>query len=429
MQLIKFNTNLNLYYLTNLVNIFFSFATIALLSNFLTPKDFGFFSFVQNIFFILYSISFSNYYYELINQLSKKQKNKFELISIFFYTYLSVAIFIFILLIIFLVIIDFDKKVPIIALNLQLILLPFTILYYDLFVEKKFRQLFFIAIIGNIINLLIKFFLIKNNFEIYWICLSFSLDVIINSILINFSYKIFNNKKFNINFNLKKIKNLFQKLLFFPLLGILTIASYRIDIIMVNYLTNYENTAIYSIASRITLAISSFYFILIRFLYPLMSKNIADTNYIEKILKKVVGITIIFTTIIFIFFSIFGDYLLLIFGIFYLKSKSILLTLIINLMLLIILELSINYKYIKNNYFEIFKISMFYVFLNLILNYFFIKNYGFHSAAIATVISGLVTIIFFHMKEINYKNISFYFLLSNWDDIRKTVIKNVLKKK
>ena len=62
MQLIKFKTNLNLYYFTNLINIFFSFVVTALLSNSLTPKDFGFFSFAQNIFFVLYAISFSNYY-------------------------------------------------------------------------------------------------------------------------------------------------------------------------------------------------------------------------------------------------------------------------------------------------------------------------------------------------------------------------------
>ncbi len=397
----------------------------------MTPKDFGFFSFAQNIFFVLYAISFSNYYYELINQLSKKPKNKFELISKFFFTYLLVSIFILVLLVIFFILIDydFDKKISVIALNLQLIFLPFTILYYDLFVEKKFKQLFFIAITGNLINLLIKIFLIKNNFQIYWICFSFAFDVIINSILINFFYKFSNKKKFSIIFKFKDVINLFHKLSFFPFIGILTLASYRVDIIMVNYLTNYENTAIYSIASRFTLAISTFYFILIRFLYPLISKKIENTDYIEKIFKRVIGITIVFTVIIFTFFLFFGDYLLIIFGTFYLKSKSILLTLIINLIFIIILELSINHKYIKNNFYEIIKISSLYIFMNLSLNYFFIKNYGFYFASVATVISGLVTVILFHKKEINYKNISFYFSLSNWRDIKRIVIKNILKKK
>lgn len=431
MQLIKFKTNLNLYYLTNLLNIFFSFVVIALLSNYLSPKDFGFFSFVQNIFFILYAISFSNYYYELINQLSKKQKDKFLVISKFFFTYLLVSIFIFTLLVIFLIFINynFNKKISVIILNLQLILLPFNILYYDLFVEKKFEQLFLVTLIGNIINLLIKVFLIKNDFEIYWIYLSFSFDIIINSILINFFYKLNNNKKLDITFNFKNIQNLFRKLSFFPFIGILTIASYRIDIIMVNYLTNYENTAIYSIASRITLAISTFYFVLIRFLYPIISNKIKNTQYIEKIFKRVIGITFIFTIIIFSFFLFFGDYLLIIFGTFYLKSKSILLTLIINLMFIIFLELSINHKYIKNNYYEIIKISVFYISMNLTLNYLFIINYGFYFASIATLFSGLITVMFFHKKEINYKNISFYFSLRNWTDIKTVVIKNILKKK
>ena len=431
MQLIKLKTNLNLYYLTNLINIFFSFTVIAILSNSLNPKDFGFFSFAQNIFFILFAISFSNYYYELINQLSKKPKNKFSIISNFFFTYLFVSIFFLILLAIFIIFIDYDndKKISIIALNFQLIFLPFTILYYDLFVLKKFKLLFLISIIGNLINLLIKIFLIKNNFQIYWICFSFSFDVVINSILINFFYKLNNQEKLNIIFKFKNIKSIFQQLSFFPFIGILTIACYRVDIIMVNFLTNYENTAIYSIASRFTLAISTFYFILIKFLYPIISKKIENNDYIDKIFKRVIGITFIFTIIIFSFFFIFGDYFLIIFGVFYLKSKSILLTLIINLIFVIILELSINHKYIKNDYFEIIKISIFYIFVNFFLNLIFIKSFGFYFASIATIISGFLTIILFHRKQINYKNISFYFSLTNWMDIRKIVIRNILKKK
>ena len=332
---------------------------------------------------------------------------------------------------IFIIFIDYDndKKISIIALNFQLIFLPFTILYYDLFVLKKFKLLFLISIIGNLINLLIKIFLIKNNFQIYWICFSFSFDIVINSILINFFYKLNNQEKFNIIFNLKNIKNIFQKLSFFPFIGILTIACYRVDIIMVNFLTNYENTAIYSIASRFTLAISTFYFILIKFLYPIISKKIENNDYIDKIFKRVIGITFIFTIIIFSFFFIFGDYFLIIFGVFYLKSKSILLTLIINLIFVIILELSINHKYIKNDYFEIIKISIFYIFVNFVLNLIFIKSFGFYFASVATIISGFLTILLFHRKQINYKNISFYFSLSNWRDIKRIVIKNILKKK
>ncbi len=120
---------------------------------------------------------------------------------------------------------------------------------------------------------------------------------------------------------------------------------------------------------------------------------------------------------------------MIIFGVFYLKSKSILLTLIINLIFIIILELSINHKYIKNDYFEIIKISIFYIFVNFFLNLIFIKSFGFYFASIATIISGFLTIILFHRKQINYKNISFYFSLTNWMDIRKIVIRNILKKK
>ena len=66
--------------------------------------------------------------------------------------------------------------------------------------------------------------------------------------------------------------------------------------------------------------------------------------------------------------------------------------------------------------------------MNLSLNHFFIKNYGFYFASVATVISGLATVILFHKKEINYKKIFFYFSLSNWRDIKRIVIKNILKK-
>ena len=98
-------------------------------------------------------------------------------------------------------------------------------------------------------------------------------------------------------------------------------------------------------------------------------------------------------------------------------------------MFIIFLELSINHKYIKNNYYEIIKISVFYISMNLTLNYLFIINYGFYFASIATLFSGLITVMFFHKKEINYKNISFYFSLRNWTDIKTVVIKNILKKK
>ena len=115
----------------------------------------------QTIFFIVYSISFSNIHYYLNKSLSINfDKRRREIGSCFLITFYSSA-FLYIILCIILVFlkIDQDLKNLILILNLILLSEPFSIFYSELFVRGQFKKIFQIKFTQNIVFLIFKLYI------------------------------------------------------------------------------------------------------------------------------------------------------------------------------------------------------------------------------------------------------------------------------
>ena len=168
-----------------------SFIIILLFARNYSSIDFGKFTIAQTIFFLLYSLSFSNIHYYLNKSLSLNfQNRRKEIASCFLITFYS-SIFLYIFLAFFLNFLDLDKdlKYLILIINLILITEPFTIFYSEIFVRGQFKTIFKIKFYQNLIFFSLKYFVIVNKYNFIYIALCYLLEYIFFALIIIYYYK------------------------------------------------------------------------------------------------------------------------------------------------------------------------------------------------------------------------------------------------
>ena len=170
-----FLPNFSYFFSSNVISYFFSFFIIVVFARTYSAELFGKFTIAQTIFFIVYSISFSNIHYYLNKSLSSNfERRRREIGSCFLITfYASVFLYLSIALLLTFLNIDKDLKNLILILNLIILSEPFSIFYSEIFVRGQFNIIFKIKFLQNIIFFVIKLFLILNKYDYIYLAYAY----------------------------------------------------------------------------------------------------------------------------------------------------------------------------------------------------------------------------------------------------------------
>jgi hypothetical protein len=222
--------------ISNIINVFANLLILILITKTYELNELRYLFLAQSLFLVIYSVSFSNIYYNLFTSFNNK---KYKIIfTESFYGFLISSIFLFIFVNLCLVFFDIPIKFKliIIIINLILLLEPLSFFYYHLYLKKLFRIIFYFKTGSLIMGLSIKLFLILNNYNIIIVALAFVVEQILFTTLVilyfnNLDYKLFNNK-YLVNFN---FLNFFKKNYQFPIIGLSVFLILRIDIFFIDY--------------------------------------------------------------------------------------------------------------------------------------------------------------------------------------------------
>lgn len=409
----------------NIVSFFFntiittsvSLITVILITQNYTKLEFGLFSYVQNIFLISYTLCFSNYYFYLTKELKNNYNEKSQIItSCLMITFLG-SLMGYLIIFFTLTISGIERNIIelVLILNLSLIILPFGLFYYDLLVLEKYKDIFYITLFTGILSLAIKILLIINKFSISILILSFVFDSLIFVLLIIIFYK-----KNNINFKfspsyiitLKVLKNLSL----YPLLAFLTLASLRIDTLMIKEFLDLNILADYSVCSKIVIILILFLSNVLKFFYPLLQNKNKDEMFLNIFFYCNI---ISLISVVFILF--FSKIILTFFGSDYVLSYKLLNLLSLNIYFVTIADLLVLKSYANNQYKKIILFYSVLIVLNIILNYFFVQYLKIYGVALATVLSTIMSILIFY-----YNNLLDMFLNLKLSKIRK-IDKSIFK--
>ena len=396
-----FIPNISFFFSSNFLSQLSSFIVILLFARNYSSVEFGKFTIAQTIFFLLYSLSFSNIHYYLNKSLSLNfQNRRREIASCFLITFYS-SIFLYILLAFFLNFLDLDKdlKYLILIINLILITEPFTIFYSEIFVRGQFKTIFKIKFYQNIIFFSLKYFVIVNKYNFIYIALCYLLEYIFFALIIIYYYKKNGNQFSKLIFNFNNSLKLLKKIFLLPVLSLIFLISIRIDVLMIGKLIDIESSGFYSSASRLVIFVLLYSTLFLQFLYPNMSRMKNNSLKFNEIYQDLITFALIAGISFFIFSYIFSEYYLNLFGLNFLVAKEALLILSFNLTFSLIYNIWVHKSLLHNNFSRILSFHLCVIILNIILNFYMIELYGIKGAAISTMVSGIISFFIININR------------------------------
>ena len=396
-----FIPNLSFFFSSNFLSQLSSFIVILLFARNYSSVEFGKFTIAQTIFFLLYSLSFSNIHYYLNKSLSLNfQNRRREIASCFLITFYS-SIFLYILLAFFLNFLDLDKdlKYLILIINLILITEPFTIFYSEIFVRGQFKTIFKIKFYQNIIFFSLKYFVIVNKYNFIYIALCYLLEYIFFALIIIYYYKKNGNQFSKLIFNFNNSLKLLKKIFLLPVLSLIFLISIRIDVLMIGKLIDIESSGFYSSASRLVIFVLLYSTLFLQFLYPNISRMKNNSLKFNEIYQDLITFALIAGISFFIFSYIFSEYYLNLFGSNFLVAKEALLILSFNLTFSLIYNIWVHKSLLQNNFSRILSFHLCVIILNIILNFYMIELYGIKGAAISTMVSGIISFFIININR------------------------------
>ena len=396
--------NFSYFFSTNVISYFFSFFFIILFARYYSPQAFGEFTIAQTIFFLFYSISFSNIHYYLNKILSIKfQDRRKDIGSCFIITFYS-SVFLYIVLAIALTFINISQELKnlILILNLILITEPFSIFYSELFVRGQFKRIFKIRFIQTLLFFTIKIYLVLNKFGLILIALSYAIENLFFSIVIIYYFKKNGNNFSNLLFIKKHTINVIKKIILFPLMAFAIIVAMRLDILMISKIIGADASGIYSSASRLVIIVLLFGTHFFQFLYPNLSRMMITKNGISNIYQNLVLFSF-YSGIIFVTFSVFfGKIYLSLFGKEFILAYNAFLILSLNIFPALLFNLWVHKQYVMSKYSSILFFQVGTIFLNILFNYYFINFFGIAGASLASLLAPLISFILINITN-NYE--------------------------
>ncbi len=391
----SFLPNLSYFFSSNIITQICSFIVILLFARNYSALEFGKFTVAQTIFFLLYSLSFSNIHYYLNKAISQNFQNRRREIgscflitfyaSVFLYTLLALSLNFFFL--------DEDLKNLILIISLILIVEPFSIFYSEIFVRGQFKIIFKIKVIQSLIFFCIKLFIILNKFDFIYIALAYFLESLFFALLVIFYFKKNGNNFMNLIFEKEYTIKIINKIFLFPLLAFSLIVAMRIDILMISNILNPEQSAYYSSASRLITIILIFSTLFFQFIYPNLSRFINDKNTMSRIFRNIIFLSFYSSLLFLGAVVIFGELYLKLFGKDYIVAHNSFIILSISLFFSLVINLWIQKQFLLSNHLNILFYQLATILFNIILNSYLIASYGIAGAALASLFSTLIAFL------------------------------------
>ena len=393
--------NFSYFFSTNTISYFFSFFFIILFARNYSPQAFGEFTIAQTIFFLFYSVSFSNIHYYLNKILSIKfQDRRKDIGSCFVITfYSSVLLYFFLAFVLTFIDIDQSFKNLILVLNLILLTEPFSIFYSELFVRGQFKRIFKIRFIQTLIFFVLKVYLVLHLYDIIYIATVYVFENLFFSIIIIYYYKKNGNNFSSLLFIKKHTKNIIKKIILFPLMAFAIIVAMRLDILMISKIIGTEASGVYSAASRLVTIVLLFGTHFFQFIYPNLNRIMMTKKDMTHIFQNLVLFSF-YTGFLFMLFSLFfAELYLRFFGQEFLNALNAFYILSINVFPALLLNLWVHKQYVLTKYSSILFFQIGTILLNILLNYYFINIFGISGAALASLLAPLLSFIIINITN------------------------------
>jgi len=393
--------NFSYFFSTNTISYFFSFFFIILFARNYSPQAFGEFTIAQTIFFLFYSVSFSNIHYYLNKILSIKfQDRRKDIGSCFVITfYSSVLLYFFLAFVLTFIDIDQSFKNLILVLNLILLTEPFSIFYSELFVRGQFKRIFKIRFIQTLIFFVLKVYLVLHLYDIIYIATVYVFENLFFSIIIIYYYKKNGNNFSSLLFIKKHTKNIIKKIILFPLMAFAIIVAMRLDILMISKIIGTEASGVYSAASRLVTIVLLFGTHFFQFIYPNLNRIMMTKKDMTHIFQNLVLFSF-YTGFLFMLFSLFfAELYLSFFGQEFLNALNAFYILSINVFPALLLNLWVHKQYVLTKYSSILFFQIGTILLNILLNYYFINIFGISGAALASLLAPLLSFIIINITN------------------------------
>ncbi len=396
-----FIPNLSFFFSSSFLTQICSFIVILLFARNYTALEFGKFTIAQTIFFLLYSLSFSNIHYYLNKAISQNfQNRRKEIGSCFLITfYASVALYTFLALSLNFFLIDKDLKYLILIIGLILVVEPFSIFYSEIFVRGQFKIIFKIKVLQNLIFFAVKMYIILNKFDFIYLAISYFLENLFFSLLVIYYFKKNGNNFISLIFEKEHTKKIIKKIFLFPLLAFSLIVAMRIDILMISNILSTEQSAYYSSASRLITIILIFSTLFFQFIYPNLSRFLNDKNTMDRIFNNIIFLSLYSSILFFVVVLIFGKLYLGLFGKDYISAYYPFIFLSISLFFSLVINLWIQKKFLQTDYFNILLYQIAAILFNIIFNTYLIPSYGISGAAIASLVSTFLAFIIINLSN------------------------------
>lgn len=395
--------NILYFHFPNILNQVISFFIIIIAANKFNNYEFGVFTFAQNIFFILFSLSFSNIYmflqYKMVKNFEKRKKD----ISTCFVIHFTASLINFIIILAIISVFDIDYKIKTIIIIISLILVsePFSLPYNYFFIKKDYKTIFQVRLTQILIFFIIKLLILFYSKSILLFTLTYLLENIYFSILIIKRYLDNGNNFFNFILDKNYIIQVLKKIYIFPFISFATLLAMKIDIIMISSINDFSQSGYYSAASRTITALILLKLVFFSYIYPDMTKKYLENKNYDMIYRVIIFVIFISSLIITCFFILFGDIYLELWGPNFSTAKIPLVILALNIFPSLVANIWIQKKFIQNQYMQIFFYQVISIILNILLNISFIKLYGVTGAAIATIFSNIITFLIVNIFSVN----------------------------
>jgi O-antigen/teichoic acid export membrane protein len=366
------------------------------IARYLGPADFGVYSFAFAFIYFFSFIPDLGIHQIIVREAAKDQKIMDQLIGNATIVKLALSILSFFLCCAVISITDYPPSTKNAVYTAALGLLAVSLGAFGIVYEVKLRMDYslFFSITGRLFFLISVLYLIKHNANLYlFIIVSVAADFVHNILMTIFS-KRFVKPKYKIEYSL--IMKMIKEALPIAISTVFVMIYFRIDTVMLSFLTNDIDVGFYSAAYRLTEALTFIPSVLIVSIYPIMSKYFDEKNkafdYVYTMSFKLLFAAGLLIATIITFLS--QKIVLLMYGQEYNGSVVALQVLIWATAIMFVNQLLSSTYIASGNQKIMVKISAIAALLNVGLNLILIPSYSYTGASIATLVTEFTLMVY-----------------------------------
>lgn len=373
-----------------------SFLILLYIARYLGPEDFGIFSFAFAFIYFFGFIPDMGVHNVLVREISKKPEDANILIgnATILKSILSLIAFILSLSIIYFL--DYSvhiaKSLYLASFGLLITSLSAYGVIYETKLKMEYSVLF--SIVSRLFFLLAIYAGVYYNQPLGYFVLSSIVSDLIHNLLMYLFSKKFVTPCFKLDSLL--LKNIMSEAIPIAVASVFTMIYFRIDVVMLQFMKSTIAVGYYSAAYRLTEALVFLPSVFMTSVFPLMSRyyNSSPSKFVTSYVRsfKYLLASGLFLAVI---ITVFSNWIILfMYGSEY-NNSTMVLRILIWATAVMFVNILLSFTYISsNNQKMIAKISAFAAFLNVVMNAILITYYSYNGAAIATLITELIVMIF-----------------------------------